>query len=636
MGGAWGTYRGPAMSGARYAGAILTLGADRSHGANLLALSLVSAALTGYLFLIGYTQFPGGAEHFTIWAEGIAAGYDLPMTIAQRQVGFPVLLWLTGYPYHHSLLPTLIAHAFMAFLMPLLTYWMLAPASRAAGVLLAALMMASFVPYQMMKFVHHDMTHIFLLFLSAAIAAHFAATQKWRYFFLAVAVATFCALARPISIFVVPVYIGVMAVYDIAAGHFRAGQYVKRIAMYGVGVLIWLGGFQADHMHRAAIFGFDEDKPEVSYTATQLFYPMYVDSVHLGYPITRDLGPRTDAFYDYLIERFSPEPTQQGVVSSLLSIMPEGSDFADRYVYGLNPEEFVESIFAHPNQIYLHFMTDDFADHPELNGYLWGVMGEMAREHPRYIARYSLGNLFNYLFRPGRGHSMWNANPGGPQELQFLLRGPNIGNAEIMLGPLALSELQFVPLEGPLPQSAEWLRAATDHYERTYPTVNTITIWPTLLGCLLCCVQLLLRTVGRLLGRPALGAALPSVFPRIDACMLVGVLSLGLIMYHALVTAIAVDPYYRYHIITMPLQITAAGVGLILLCDLAVQGFALARRRGLPGAAQAAAAAQSVGQIRIPYVGGAGRVSVPVAAIGGALAFACVFSAYALYLYSNL
>jgi hypothetical protein len=75
---------------------------SRSIHISLAKLTILSMIVTAFfLFTAGYV-FPGGGLYFILWADAIVHGTTLPPQTAWREVGFPLLYVLSGFPWAHS------------------------------------------------------------------------------------------------------------------------------------------------------------------------------------------------------------------------------------------------------------------------------------------------------------------------------------------------------------------------------------------------------------------------------------------------------------------------------------------------------------------------------------------------------
>src|SRR3954447_11228036 len=67
-------------------------------------LALLGAAIVIFFLFTGTYLYPGGASHFLAYADAVLHGHTLPVDIAQRDVGYPLLLLLGGFEVWDSIL----------------------------------------------------------------------------------------------------------------------------------------------------------------------------------------------------------------------------------------------------------------------------------------------------------------------------------------------------------------------------------------------------------------------------------------------------------------------------------------------------------------------------------------------------
>jgi hypothetical protein len=104
-----GTYRRRAWAGLTYE-------------AGRLAILFLSLAATVFFLISLHYYFPGGAQHFIDWANILVTGGRANPDMAQRDIGYPLLLVLGGYPCTHSFVGITFINAAFAALMPLFVY----------------------------------------------------------------------------------------------------------------------------------------------------------------------------------------------------------------------------------------------------------------------------------------------------------------------------------------------------------------------------------------------------------------------------------------------------------------------------------------------------------------------------------
>lgn len=599
----------------------------RNDAGNLLKLSLVSLLFTGFFLFVGDPQYPGGAQHFTGWADAIANGGTLALDVTQRTVGYPLLIWLTGYPYTGSLIPLILVQALFSFLFPLLVYLMVAPASRVAAFVTAMVLILSLSPYVLMKFVHHDQLHIFLLLLTAAGAVSYCRTGRPLHLYLTTAAAIACTFARPISLLVLPIVLVAAVYFDWVLGRFRFRGFLRKSMHFAIAIAVFAGAIAANNAYRRAVFGLAPGETEPSYTAAQLFYGPYVNSVEFGIRISPDLGPNTAALYDHLRERLGPVPAENPIVRAFVDGAPAG-DFVENQIEGQDLDQLIDSLFAEPNAAYFQLLTGGFEQDQELSSILMGSIFEIAWNHPLFIARYAGRSLWHLLFDPGWGHSMWNTLPLHRQASPFIIDTGQVTSASGRVTETAYRELAYDATAEGLAGLEPLLAAAARYFSVSYRLLPPLSAALMLFGL-----------AASLLGSLALGFRRGRRFvrgmaPNLERCLAPSIVLTMLVLYHGAIIALTVEPFHRYELIVLPLQVTAAGVGAFIALDMiraAVRRMAghahspLGWKKQPPGADARARIA-----VADFAVSGGGAVAV------AAPALAAVFALYAAYLTANI
>src|SRR5262245_25326178 len=96
-------------------------------------LVLLGLGVTTYFLFTSIYYFPGGASHFMDYAHALANGTKLDPVIAQRDIGYPFLLLLSGYTITGSFVGITLITAAFAILMPVLVFVSIRRASPAAA-----------------------------------------------------------------------------------------------------------------------------------------------------------------------------------------------------------------------------------------------------------------------------------------------------------------------------------------------------------------------------------------------------------------------------------------------------------------------------------------------------------------------
>src|SRR6266705_695983 len=181
----------------------------RTFAAGRMRVALASLAATAFfLFTAGYT-FPGGAYHFTNYAEMLLSG-GVSAELAQRDIGFALLLVLGGYPLTHSFIGITLIHALFAFLMPILAYEIIGSAWRRTALWTALALMASAAPYIYLKMIHHDHAYIFFSLLTLFFAVKFLRTTRAVHLYAMTFALLAASFTRPAGNILLVVVLGVL------------------------------------------------------------------------------------------------------------------------------------------------------------------------------------------------------------------------------------------------------------------------------------------------------------------------------------------------------------------------------------------------------------------------------------------
>lgn len=542
----------------------------REESRSLFELAVISLICTSFFLFAGEVSFPGGADHFTYWAEAIAEGKIISLHFTQRAVGYPVLILLTGWPWTDSFIVLFIVQAGFAFAMPLLVFQMLKRTSIIVAYLSSILVMLSLLPYQLMKFIHHDQMHVFLLVLTATFAVLFLQSGRDRFLYLATLSAIACTLTRPISILLLPILLVASFYINYCLGRFAKKPVFNIFLPYILSLAMFVVASIGNEMHRRAIFGLSAGMKEPSYTGAQLFYSPYMNSREFGVEISPELGPNTAKLFEKLRSRLGEDPLQSEVFRSYLSDRPDATEFINTQLLGYSTDEFVDRFFKHPNAVYFHMLTYDYDTDDELSSALLGSALEIAAENPLYVIRYTLRHFLNFLFSPGKGHSMWNTLPIHQQGQAFQLSYHISGNSSTALPARTYQEISYSAA------SASWFMAyaiqvADNHYTGWYLAISSWTVVFMLFGfavSLLASLALMSKT---------LGTRIVDTMPRLQFWLPASIIPTLLVLYHGAVVSMTAEPLFRYHEMVLMLQITAAGAGCVIAWEL-VSGLLAMRR----------------------------------------------------------
>ena len=444
---------------------------------------------------------PGGARQFLIWADQIAGGGSLDPAIAQRDVGYPLLLALSGWPWTRSLQGIVAIQVAMAAIMPILAYTCILPFNRAVAVCVGVAAAFSLGPVFYMKMIHHDQAYVFWVLATGTALIAFIATNKGKYLYLFTGCCLAATLTRPAGVLLFPLLLAVA---------FWASR--PRLIRHFVAVmLIFIAAIACYHEYRQHLFG------DASYTGAQLFYNPYMNA--------RDYHVRLDPSANPALARLDGDLAVALADPKFLAdhVGAEPPEAAAALFDGVSPER----IWAEPNWEYFMLLSDAEADDHVLLGAAVALMAA----HPVMVARYTARNFLLFLFDPGWAHSRYNALPLNYGGLDFLPGVSAIADVERgVIGPLAVAEASALP----------------------HPFLFITPLWKAgyKLGVPAGMVLVLAGWVAVAWRRPS--RAFVAAFAIVTA----------LILYEAAITGLFAEPSYRYADFVITLRVLAAGFGV--------------------------------------------------------------------------
>ena len=177
----------------------------------------------GFFLVTGNYCVPGGALEFVVFGKALVSLVQGHLKVvpqaADRSVGYPLLLSLSGFFQNGSLIGITIIQALMAILIPVLVYLTMLPVSISGAYYTAIASIISLGPFLFVKWLHHDQTYIFCSILTLWTFSRFVNTKRARELFwltLAIIATTF---ARPAGGLLFPVL--VVVAYFIVRGPIR-------------------------------------------------------------------------------------------------------------------------------------------------------------------------------------------------------------------------------------------------------------------------------------------------------------------------------------------------------------------------------------------------------------------------------
>src|SRR5262245_8205585 len=391
-------------------------------------LALLGLGVTTYFLFTSIYYFPGGAIQFIEYAHALARGTTLDPVIAQRDIGYPFLLLLSGYTITGSFVGITLIMAAFAILMPMLVFLSIRRASPSVAFYTGIASIVSISPVYFFTWIHHDQAFIFFTILVIALFANFLQSRRYLFLYCFSIAALAASFTRPAGNLLFPVLL--VIAYVTVRG---------RILHYLACLLIFVSAAALYQWHRYEIFDMRNQASVPSYSGQQILYNLYINSGEFGIRISPKIGPNLDHVTEVLREKLQPNPRDSVYLRSYLADLPAA--FVEEHVLPYTSDQLIERIYDAPNwEYYLWLASADENDQTYLK-----ASGEIARAYPVYVANYGLRNLLKLLFDPGYAHTRHNARGFHKIGLQFLPVTGGVVGAE-RLDARALNEVKYFPL----------------------------------------------------------------------------------------------------------------------------------------------------------------------------------------------
>jgi hypothetical protein len=510
-------------------------------------LALISMIFTTFfLFTAGY-HFPGGASHYPDWADAIVHGTILPPSIAQREIGFPLLYILGGFTIFHSFIGITLILAAFAVLIPVLVYWSLERASPTIAFYMGLACIISLSPFTYLKFFYPDQAYMFFNLLSVALLIAFLWSGRFQILYLFTVAALAASFTRTAGNLMFPVLL--VIAYLTVCG---------RLRHYFACALIFALATAAYQWHRYEIFDMRHQASTPSGKGMQIFYGAYLYLGDFGYRLSPDFGPNTKVMLEKLRQGLQPSVRESELVKRGLPDDPP--EFMEKYVYAYTPDQLFEKICTEPNEEYWAILlVIDTNDQ-----FFLDVAKEIDESHPIYLVQYTLRNLWHSVFDPGYATTRYNVQGYLKTGNDFVPGTQGWGSVSedpvTQYGHRAENEMRYFPLKTEPFVVQRAFDVVRILWFRNFPTY----IWIT-------SALIIIAWIGAMLG------ALCWLIPRSPFCgrimkaaglekLMAPIIAVSaLVLYEDLATAMFSQPVYRYFHLTEPLRLVIAGFGVALV-----------------------------------------------------------------------
>lgn len=521
---------------------------DKSFAMNIVRLWAYSLLATTFFLYAGYFTLPGGGWNFPAWAMAIHTGGHLDPSFVQRDAGYPILLWLSGYPLFGSFIGSALMQALFTLLMPIMAAYCIGRRYPRIAFWTGILVMLTLAPYQYMKWIHHDHAFVFFTLLTSLAAITALRTGKPWHIYLMTAVAIFMSITRPAGNLAFPGLLILLLCL-------RPQPWRHYVACAALFVSALMG-----YVHyRDVLFDIKDPSQRSSYAGAQFMYNFYMNTKEFGVEIDREASPHWREATDRLHTLLKPSLRESKAIRTWIgrqgTVSPQ---FAEEEFYRHSPDAFLARFLKEPNYEYYTMFYETLND----DALLLKAYKELVLQYPGYMTRIVMRNAGLFLATPGFTHTRGNTRPTHQEGLQLVIGGGSV-HKPMGIPDKAVRELTHPPLGTDSETVKHILHFLQNNWLGGY--YWQLTQWT--LGFML---------IGFAWGGLSLWARIPH-FTKLRASVAAAdpngiggaaLLNAALLFYNVLVTSAFVDPNYRYHFFIISLQCVGAGFGVAVIREL--------------------------------------------------------------------
>ena len=360
----------------------------RTAGGKLgFAILAVSALVAGWIAINGGLIFFIDSVDFFNYAVQLR---HLNIGSYYYTIGYPILIFLTGFTRTGSIIPLFILQGAFAALIPWLAFKTFSEHSIKAGVAAGLTCLVSLTPYFFENTFFHDETSLFFGLLALTFASAFFRLRETKYIYLSSLCAIYAFLAQPA---VIGFFVSCFGAIILRA--FRDRSVIKHVfitlAIFGI-IVIGVKKFEISSMrHRNLI-------SEASQLGRQIFFNEYVRASSNA-PFT---GLSADRLRTALVNVFKAPP--DGIRGYIMGKLGNQEATYQRLFgqYEGHPVQLVSKMFSAPNRDYFEVMWNL----PDLSRQITDRMFLSASlaflyYHPLAVIEYTLSNIVDFAKGPG-------------------------------------------------------------------------------------------------------------------------------------------------------------------------------------------------------------------------------------------
>lgn len=509
-------------------------------------LILVATGVAGFLLFSANYFYDNDSVLLMSYANALLHGnkqLNSP-AVARYDIAYPLLLILSGYPYHHSLIGVALINVIMAILMPVLMYITVRPVFPKGAYYIALVSIFSLSPFYYIKFARPDHAYMFFAVLSICLLSLFIYTKRPGFLYAMTSAVIVVSLLRAAGNILFPFFLVIAFLYG-------RGSWKK----YTICALIGFSIFSLYSYHRHQFFS--KFGGRASYNGGQTFQNLYVNSKEFGIRLSPELGPAMKVITDNLYQAVLPRPSlspfiksEGNGVESLTAYISE-KEFLAAHIYPFSAEELINQIYKTPNWDYSYML---YIATPN-DSLFFKASWEIIRRYPWYPFAFTARNMWHLLYYPGFEHSRYTVHRFNRTVIRDAFPYDALTEGTSNLTPRAERELNFDRFK----HKPHFVKKAILRIKKTF-CHSYLKFTRIIFYCMtIAWVAVAISLINRLVFSKKIQYVV-DLLPK-NFTPLVTALSLYLFL-SMLIISVFVDPLLRFHNHLIPFKLMLAGLGV--------------------------------------------------------------------------
>lgn len=526
------------------------------HGSNeLVKLILIATLVGGFLLFSANLFYDNDSILLMSYTRALSQGksYLDSAAIVRYDIAYPLLLILSGYTLHHSLIGITLINTAMGILMPILIYFTVKPLFPRGAYYTALVVIFSLSPFFYIKFIRPDHAYMFFSMLSIYLLSRFIDTKRAIFLYSMTMSLIVASLLRSAGNILLPCFI-------LMAFLFARGAWKHCIICALMGALVF-----SVYLHHRHDF-FSKYGQIASFNGRQTFQNLHVNSREYHILLSEELGPAMKAITDNLYQAVLPSPATSSFITSHGNPVESydryvsDSDFLNAHVYPFSAKELTYQVYKHPCWDYNYML---YIASPNDALFLKASF-EIIRHYPWYPIRYTARNMWYMLYDPGYEHSRYTLGRFSRTVIREAYPFDASTGNNANLSDRAMREISFDNFSNKFSFQKKIISHLKKIYCEHYLTATKLIFYFMAIAWLAVMMDLINQYTSVKKFQSIVDLLPPKLTPLtliLTSYLFISVLIIGFF----------VDPLLRYHNHLLPFKIMLAGLGVCTLCHVIYQ-----------------------------------------------------------------